>query len=186
MQRAGRYGRRGVDMTEKKKARILFGTGLPSLCELHRGEPRGLLSSRVIPQESHLTVAATAAHTYSQNWSRITSISASCRSQERRSGPAQPSRAYFEGDCRSRWRATRVALGTGLSMTPLLARRRALTPGNAFPGTLRLADPHLRPSPEGVFTLPSAANIIRMRSPIDQIKSEHFARFFGGFHAPGS
>ena len=54
-----------------------------------------------LPQESHHAVAAKAAHTYSQNRSRITSISRSpAFTRTGCSGHAKPSRAPFEGDCR--------------------------------------------------------------------------------------
>ena len=53
-------------------------------------------------------------------------------------GLAKPSRAVFEGDCRSRfWAATHVAPGTPALVWPSTARRRALSPGNALPGTYR-------------------------------------------------
>jgi hypothetical protein len=64
-----------------------------------------------VPQEPHLRKLLTAAHTYSQNWSRITSISSSVTGRtwgRVARGLAKPSRACFEGDCRSRlgWRFT--------------------------------------------------------------------------------
>src|SRR4051812_37948476 len=59
-----------------------------------------------VPQESHLRKLLTAAHTYSQNWSRITSISASNRPLQRATVlVALPSRRGFD---------SRVTVGRGM------------------------------------------------------------------------
>lgn len=51
-------------------------------------------------------------------------------------GSAQPSRSVFKGDCRTRPRGdSHRRRQAGLSLCPLLARRRALPPENAFSGT---------------------------------------------------
>ena len=103
--------------------------------------PAELRKQPRVPQESHLRKLLTAAHTYSQNWSRITSISREQRGSQRTSarGLAKPSRACFEGDCRSRLGKRDVTSrpGTPALVWPSTARRRAPSPGNASPGTNR-------------------------------------------------
>jgi hypothetical protein len=70
------------------------------LCYRAAGQPRE-------PQDSHLRKLLRAAHTYSHNWSQITSIF--CRANRAVGEPrqalvpiclARPSRGVFEGDCR--------------------------------------------------------------------------------------
>src|SRR5206468_11691016 len=88
------------------------------------------------------TVAARAAHTYSQNWSRITSISSKSTAITGRGlVPCQAVASVDSGgDCRSRLGERRLSSprwDTGLSKSALLARRRALTPEDASSGTYR-------------------------------------------------
>ena len=119
---------------------------------------------RVTAGNRTLRKLLTAAHTNSQNRSRITSISVG-RLRRFVRWPvslrhAQPSRGVnFQGDCR-------LAVGGDsrrhwegrLSSVPVLSRRRALSPGNAFPGTVarffssRSASEESGATPEG-YTL---------------------------------
>ena len=74
-----------------------------------------------VPQESHLRKLLTAAHTYSHNWSRITSISGerpAVNEWQRRSWPCPSRRGCISRVTVGRpWEATRVAdWDAGLSM----------------------------------------------------------------------
>src|SRR6185295_15135609 len=83
-----------------RRARSLR-TGLLQLCilllcgrrEASLREPHELLEQLRVPQDLHLRKLLTAAHTYSLNWSRITSCSAEPSPQGEAQGLAQPSRA---------------------------------------------------------------------------------------------
>jgi hypothetical protein len=91
-----------------------------------------------IPQESHLRKLLTAAHTYSQNWSRITSISDDPEQCARRV-VASPSRRGCD---------SRVTWDTGLSMA-LYCPPPGSSSRKRLPGTLAgtRPDPDLRVSP---------------------------------------
>ncbi len=74
------------------------------------------------PQESHPRKLLTAAHTYSHNWSRITSISGEPRqSKPPVLGTCPADAGDFEGDCRTRLRGdSHRRWDAGLSSGPLL------------------------------------------------------------------
>jgi hypothetical protein len=104
--------------------------------------PRTAVAAACLPQESHLAVAAYSSPHVQSEWVTGSPPFLTSHPTWDARGLAKPSRGGFERDCRTRSeRRFHIAAGTPALVWLSTARRRAISPGNAFPGTLEVSRP---------------------------------------------